>query len=258
MGSMDKLPALAGWQWVKDGFALFRKQPVEMSTLFLSYLFVMLALQFIPLLGQFLAVLLTPVLSMAFMQACLHIDRDRKVYPNLLLTGFRAPVFKPLFQLGTLYLLTSLIAFAALQLVGGDMLDQMANGKLDAQSISFSTLALAIAVALVLTPAFMAFWYAAPLITWKRMSVGKAMFYSFFAVRRSGKAFLVYGLGWFLLCALAGLVISLLALLISTWLRLLLPPVSLILAVVIQCSFYPTYTAVFGKPDLTDSPIASN
>lgn len=255
---MDKLPAIAGWQWVKEGFALFRKQPVEISTLFLSYLFVMLALQFIPLLGQFIAVVLTPVLSMAFMQACRHIEQGRKVYPNLLLTGFRQPAFKPLFQLGVLYVLTSLLAYAGLQLAGGDLLGQMADRKLEPQSVSFGSLAMMGAVLLVLTPAFMAFWYAPPLITWKRMSLGKALFYSFFAVRRSSKAFLVYGLAWFLLCAMVGLTVSILALAFGTWFRFLLPLLSIILAVVIQCSFYPTYTAVFGRPEDAATPPAAD
>ncbi|TFW09597.1 hypothetical protein E4K72_05165 [Oxalobacteraceae bacterium OM1] len=251
---MDKLPAIAGWQWVKEGFALFRKQPVEMSTLFLSYLFVLLAMHFIPYAGQFLAVVLTPVLSMAFMQACVQIEQGKKVYPTLLATGFRKPAFKPLFQLGVLYLLTSLLAYAAFNLVGDNVFTQMMDRKLDPASVSMSGLFLAGVVMLLLTPAFMAFWYAAPLICWKRMSVGKALFYSFFAVRRSGKPFILYGLAWFMLCALVGLVISLLSVLVSSWLRLLLPPVSLILAVVIQCSFYPTYTAVFGRPDDATSP----
>ncbi|MGS0688962.1 BPSS1780 family membrane protein, partial [Nakamurella sp. GG22] len=49
---MEKLPAKTGWIWVKSGFALFRRQPAEISTLFLAYMFIMLAVGIIPVLGQ--------------------------------------------------------------------------------------------------------------------------------------------------------------------------------------------------------------
>ena len=66
---MEKLPANAGWLWVKQGFALFRKQPAEMATLFLAYMFLMLIIGIVPLFGQILPMVLVPVFSMAFMQA---------------------------------------------------------------------------------------------------------------------------------------------------------------------------------------------
>ena len=55
---MEKIPAHTGWSWVKQGFALFRKQPAEMSTLFLAYMFLMLILGIIPVLGQMLPLIL--------------------------------------------------------------------------------------------------------------------------------------------------------------------------------------------------------
>ena len=81
---MEKLPANTGWIWIKEGFALFRKQPAEISTLFLAYMFLMLGLNLlqIPILGQILPVILVPVFAMAFMQACLNIEQGKRVYPN--------------------------------------------------------------------------------------------------------------------------------------------------------------------------------
>ena len=86
---MEKLPANTGWIWVKEGFALFRKQPAELSTLFISYMFLMLGVGIIPVIGQILPLVLVPVFSMAFMQACVQIEQGKRIYPNLLLTGFR-------------------------------------------------------------------------------------------------------------------------------------------------------------------------
>ncbi len=62
MKKMEKLPAKTGWIWVKEGFALFHKQPAEISTLFLGYMFLMLLLNFIPVLGQILPLVLIPYL----------------------------------------------------------------------------------------------------------------------------------------------------------------------------------------------------
>jgi hypothetical protein len=252
---MEKLPANVGWLWVKEGFALFRKQPAEISTLFLAYMFLMLAIGILPLLGQVLPMVLVPVFSMAFMQACAHIEKGRKVYPNLLLTGFRSPSFLPLLKLGVLYLLAALIAVAASALVDGGVFWQIMSGDkaLDADAIRNSNMSMAMLfAAVVYTPAAMAFWYAAPLIAWQKMGVGKAIFYSFFAVKRSGKAFLVYGLAWILIGVLLPAILStVVALLFSRTfvVMLVLLPLSLILTVVMYCSFYPTYTYIFGRPE---------
>ncbi|HZW22989.1 BPSS1780 family membrane protein [Noviherbaspirillum sp.] len=252
---MEKMPAIAGWIWVKEGFALFRKQPAEISTLFLAYMFLIMAIGFLPLLGQVLPLVLIPVFSMTFMQACLQIEQGKKVYPNLLLAGFRSPAFKRLLKLGVLYLLAAVIAVAASAIVDGGVFWEIMSGqkRLDTETIRGSDLSLAMMVsAAVYTPALMAFWYAAPLIAWQDMSIGKAIFYSFFAVKRSGMAFLVYGLSWVLIGIILPAVLSSLVALIvgqAFAVMVVLLTVSLVLTVVMYCSFYPTYTHIFGRPE---------
>ncbi|MEO8407135.1 MAG: hypothetical protein ABI476_01735, partial [Oxalobacteraceae bacterium] len=76
---MEKLPATTGLLWVKQGFALFRKQPAEMSMLFLAYMFLMLAVGIIPLAGQVLPLILVPAFSIAFLQACVNIERGKRI-----------------------------------------------------------------------------------------------------------------------------------------------------------------------------------
>ncbi|WP_019139535.1 BPSS1780 family membrane protein [Noviherbaspirillum massiliense] len=252
---MEKLPASAGWQWVKDGFSLFRKQPAEMSTLFLSYLFLMLAVGIIPLLGQVLPIILVPAFSMAFMQACLQIERGKRVYPSMLFKIFRTPALGRLLQLGALYLIAAIVAVASSALIDGGVFWQVMSGQLplNATAVRSSNMTLAmIFAAVVYTPAIMAFWHAAPLITWQNMGVGKALFYSFFAVRRAGKAFLVYGLAWVAIgVILPSIASSILALVFGQpgIVMMLLLPLTLVMTVVMYCSFYPTYTQIFGKPE---------
>jgi hypothetical protein len=250
-----KLPARAGWQWIKEGFALFRKQPAEMSTLFLSYMFLMLAVGVVPLLGQVLPILLVPLFSIAFMQACAQIERGKKVYPNLLLTGFRSPAVARLLQLGVLYLLAATIAIGASALVDGGVFWKVMTGQasMDAKTIRETDMSAAMMFAgLMYTPAAMAFWHAAPLIAWQDMGVGKAIFYSFFAVKRAGKAFLVYGLAWLVIgVLLPAIASSIIGMLFGrpALMMLVLLPLSLIMTVVMYCSFYATYIYVFGRPE---------
>ena len=91
---MDKLPAITGWLWVKEGFAIFRKQPAELSTLFFAYMFLMLGVGIIPVIGQLLPLILVPLFSMTFMHACAYVKTGKRVYPNLLLVGFRSPAVR--------------------------------------------------------------------------------------------------------------------------------------------------------------------
>jgi hypothetical protein len=250
---MEKLPANTGWLWIKEGFALFRKQPAELSTLFLSYMFLMLAVGIIPVLGQVLPLMLVPVFSMAFMQACANIEQGKRVYPNLLLTGFRSPAFGKLLKLGVLYVAAAAIAVAASSLIDGGVFWRAMTGQiaLDSKTVQESSMTLAMLFAAVIyTPAAMAFWYAAPLVAWQNMGISKAVFFSFFAVRRAGKAFLVYGLAWIIIGLLLPVFISSTISLLTgkaALTILVLLPLSIVMTIIMYCSFYPTYTHVFGK-----------
>ena len=70
---MERIPESRGIEWIRQGFALFRQQPAELSMLFLLYMLLMFALSLIPMIGQMLPLLLVPAFSMAFMQACVEI-----------------------------------------------------------------------------------------------------------------------------------------------------------------------------------------
>ena len=74
---MQNIPSKVGIEWIRQGFALFRKQPAELSMLFLLYMLLMCAVSLIPLIGQALPLLLVPVFSMAFLQACVHIEQGK-------------------------------------------------------------------------------------------------------------------------------------------------------------------------------------
>ncbi|MDP5008867.1 MAG: BPSS1780 family membrane protein [Glaciimonas sp.] len=264
---MEKLPATAGWLWIKKGFALFRKQPVEISTLFLAYMFLMLTVGVIPLLGQLLPMILLPVFSMAFMQACVHIEQGKRVFPNVLLTGFRSPQLKSLIILGVLHLIVAIMVIGGSALFDDGALWQVMTGQIQldaktAKEIDISTSILF--AALFYIPFAMAFCYAAPLIAWKKMRVFQALFYSFFAVWTQFKAFMTYSLVWMAIGIILPSIISLISALLfnsPSIAVMLLLPLSLLMTVVLYCTFYQAYTDVFGVPDEANgdsAPIVSN
>lgn len=261
---MNNLPASTGWLWVKQGFLYFRQQPMEFSTLFIVYLLFMLILEFIPFVGQILAFILLPLFTLSFMQGCKQIDQGMRVHPGLLLFAFRLPQATRLMQLGLLYLVAACIAIGASTLVDNGAFWQLISGqhdKLTAQTIEDTNMTVGMLCAmLIYTPALLAFWFAGPLIAWNQMSLFKAIFYSFFATIKSIRVFLVYGMTWF---AVGGILPSLFSIIIASitgspeLIIVTMMPVSMVLTIILYCSFYPSYQSVFGQTDTTASSTIS-
>lgn len=125
-------PPYAGRHWIKEGWRLFRLQPVGFIILLFSYLFGMLALSLvlslmaralsglIPMisadtisdLGSLLAATLVPGLSVGFMEACRVAESKQPIHPRLLVQAFIGDPARArnLLMLGAVYS----IAFAAI------------------------------------------------------------------------------------------------------------------------------------------------
>ena len=228
-----------------------------MLTLFLAYMFLNVGISLIPVLGELLPVFLIPVFTMTFMEACKQVENGQKVQVNLLLAGFRSGSFWRLMSLGSLYFLAILLAVLASQLFdGGDLLKLMSSTaqEMDPKKIEAGRAGTGILGSLIcFLPALMAFWYAPPLIMWQRMSLVKAMFFSFMAVKRAWWAFIVYGFCWLVI---AGFVPVLLLQVLAAMFQgpvalvLILMPLLVFLTVIRYCSFYPTYQDIFDRPDM--------
>ena len=85
------------------------------------------------------------------------------------------------------------------------------------------------------------------------MPPGKAIFYSFFAVMRSARVFLVMLLAWFGIFMLASIVLLMVfgsaspGRVVITWLGFLF-------ILLLQCAMYAGYRQIFGVPDLDAKP----
>ena len=244
---------MMGWLWIKEGFALFRKQPFGLITLFLSYFLVMLGLSFLPLVGQVLPIFLTPLFSVVFWEAGVCIEQNRHVSPVLLLTGLRHPMRGNLLKLGICYSL----ALVSVLMLANFFIDSniqpmnfdKASTNVKEFSLEFGVKLLIFAILYCLPIVF--FWYAAPLVIWQRMKVDKAIFFSFITVWKARKAFVVYGVAamaiLILNIALMSIIGNIIKINMYAFVFLMIFPTEIIITI-LYCSFYPSYVQIFGKP----------
>ncbi|PQO91075.1 hypothetical protein C5614_26410 [Massilia phosphatilytica] len=247
---MNDLPARTGWEWLKQGIGLFRKQPAALTTLLFANILFSIGLSAVPILGSVLAVVLIPSFTMAFMQACLMIENGDRVTPAVLLTGFRRPALAALCKLGLVYLGVSLLMMVITRLaIPPEVIMQMMP-RPDAKTppdIQTSHMLALFGVFLLDVAVLVTLCFAAPLTYWKHMGPGKATFYSFFAVIRTARPFLVLLAAWFGIffgvCIVAALVFGDAALgrVILMWLIFLF-------MLLLQCAMYAGYRTIFGKP----------
>ena len=251
---MNPVNALSGWTWVKQGAALFRRRPAELSILFFTYIFLNMGLLVLPI----LPFLLVPVFSIGFLQAVRMVDLGGLVSPTLLFFGFRSRFLPKLLLLGALNVIGLFVAEMIASAADDGALRAFvtatieAGGKLTAEPPDFFLWESVLFLAYL--PTVVALWYAAPLVVWQNMSVPKAVFFSFFSVLRRWPAFIVFALSWMSSRMLSGLFINLIGKIMGNDLMLALIafPISMSLVVVMYCSFYPAYTDVFGKPEEDD------
>ena len=247
---MNDLPARTGWEWLKQGMGLFRKQPAALTTLLFANILFSIGLSAVPILGSVLAVVLIPSFTMAFMQACLMIENGDRVTPAVLLTGFRQPALVALCKLGLVYLAVSLLMMVITRLaIPPEVIMQMMP-RPDAKTppnVQTSHMLALFGVFLLDVAVLVTLCFAAPLTYWKHMGPGKATFYSFFAVIRTARPFLVLLAAWFGIffgvCILAALVFGDAALgrVVLMWLIFLF-------MLLLQCAMYAGYRTIFGKP----------
>jgi hypothetical protein len=247
---MNKLPASAGWQWIKEGWALFRQQPGALVFMFISFYLTVILLSLVPILGQLAGGVVMAVFWAGFMQACAEVERGVRLTPNVMRVGLQQPAFKWLIGLGMLYLAAGALAIGVTWLVddGALMKLLMRPQQPTPEAVNQPGIVSALlAGGVVYLLAGMAFCFAPPLILWQRMSLGKAIFFSFFAIVRALKAFAVFMLSWLgimlLLAQLVGLVLG-----GTTLGRLLVAPLVMTLLVVFNCALYAAYRQLFGAP----------
>jgi hypothetical protein len=117
-------------------------------------------------------------------------------------------------------------------------------------SFAYASLLASVATA----PVMMAFWFAPVLAAWSRIGAAQSLFYSFFAVLRNWRAFVVYGA----VITLAGLLILMSVGVLSLLLQAdpgLAQSLVLVLAFpTLFASFYASYRDVFPENAIPAGP----
>lgn len=255
------LPASYGWRWVRDGFGLFRKQPLAVFTwaLFISLL-VMLA-TFTPPAGPLFFVAMMPVITVMTLTACRHIEAGRTMQPMMWPQPLAQPgLLKKLVLMGALYAGLSITAGLVTFLPFSAELTEGLRVASAEKDLTPFLMAMRLPVTLFATLYVVIaalFWHTPVLVAWHDLRLPQALFYSGVACWRNKLPFLVYGATWVLVFLFIDLCATLLVSMgLSPELAGTLQiPFNIAAGGVLYCSFYPTYTSVFGaqnRPAQTD------
>lgn len=251
------LPTNAGWRWIGAGFAIYRRNPILLSMLVLAYWFTILLLNVLPVIGAVAASLIIPGLSVGLMQAARNLERGQPIGIQTLYGGLKENT-KTLIALGALYLACTIAILGISALLdGGDLLGFMLSGKpTDREAMEESNFALpALIVMLLMAPVMMAYWFAPVLAAWHKLTLGRALFFSFVACWINWRPFLAFGAGLLLVAAIIpGLLLGVLLALFpgaqSFISALILMPMLLAVAPVVFASFYASYRDIFGISEI--------
>ena len=236
--------ASKGWQWIVDGFALFRKSPAMWIAITLLLGVIWLVSMIIPLLGPLLFNLFSPLLFAGLMAGCRALENGEALEIRHLFAGFKDRA-APLVTIGGVYLVGTIIVVGVVLVVaGGSMLPSvLSKSGTDIETLraALRSMALALAIgAAVYLPLIMLIWFAPLLVMFDGMTPVAAMKLSFAACFKNTLPFTVYGLVilglWFIMSLPAAMgVIG--ALLVIVLLAASIP--------VLVCSIYASYRDIF-------------
>ena len=239
-----------GIQWIGEGLRLVRQSLGPLSMLTLAYLFALMLLTLIPVIGPAAPLILVQVLSVGLMEAVRMTDRGETPPLSTLFAGFRrygSTTRNRLIGLGLINAAATLLALAAAASVDNGSLIKVATGTMDAselQSIDQELLWASLIFAALYMPAQMALWFAPIFAAWHGLGIGQSLFYSFFTVWQNKGAFLAFMLGWFAMAFAASLVLQAIKWLAPNTpllLSIVLTPLSLILMTALYASYWPSY-----------------
>jgi len=236
--------------WIGEGLRLVRHSFGPLSLLTLAYLFALMLLTLIPIIGPAAPLVVVQVLSVGFMEAVRMADRGQAPPLSTLFAGFRrygSIVRNRLIGLGLINAAATLLSLAVAALVDDGSLIRLATGSIEAADITSLDQQLfwasLIFVALYM-PAQMALWFAPIFAAWHRLGIAQSLFYSFFTVWRNRAAFLMFMLGWFAMAFIASLLVQAIKWLAPETpliLSIVLTPLSLILMAALYASYWPSY-----------------
>jgi len=192
------LQANQGWQWVKQGYALFMKAPLLWIVLLVICFFAVAGLSAVPVVGEPLASLLLPAVLAGLMSGCRALKQGEELELAHLFSGFQHRTSQ-LVTLGGIALVGQLLIFGVMMLVGGaTLVGIMTSGQpvedpeILKQAISGAGFALLLGLTLF-SVLVMAMQFAPMLVFFDNIAPVTAMQLSFRAFLRNIGPMSVYG-----------------------------------------------------------------
>ena len=259
---LQLVPPARGAAWVRQGFAVFFRQPLGFAAVFAAFLFALFLLALVPYLGSLLLLTGLPLATLAFMVATRLVNQGRSPLPKALTDPFQSGRARllTLLRLGVLYAVSTFLVMWLSDLADGGALDALMKSLGDTKTppeqimqrvrdpqLQFGLL-LRFGLAGMLS---LPFWHAPALAHWGGLNAAKALFFSLVACWRNKGAFTVYALTWTAVIMGFAVLANLLFLAIGQ-LRLIgviAMPASLLFSTVFYASLYFTFADCFMQED---------
>lgn len=184
----------SGLDWLKQGWALFMRNPGVWVGIALIAMVGTAVVAVIPLIGQLATNLVWPVLTGGLMAGCRTLTEGGELRLSHLFDGFRDRAGE-LFMVGVLWTLGVLaIAVAAMLIAGGGAFSAAMIGNWPGAGMAVGGLAIGLLfIGLATVPLMMALWFAPALVMLRGMRATDALKASFSACLRNPLPLLLYG-----------------------------------------------------------------
>ncbi len=232
------LQAEQGWQWIKQGYALFMKAPLLWIVLLVICFIVGAVVSSLPVVGDLVSSLLTPLVLVGLMTGCRALEKDDELELAHLFSGFKQRTTE-LVTLGGISIVAQILILGAMMATGGSALvniliagQQQPDPQALIQAMTGASFALLLGVVLF-SILMMAMQFSPMLVFFHQIAPVEAIKLSLRGFFANVGPMLVYGLVMITLAILASIPIML------GWL-VLLP--------VIITSLYACYCDIFPLP----------
>ena len=250
--------------WIRQGFWLFKKNPLGFLMLVFMYIFFAQLSILIPVIGVFVVLLVTPALSVGFMTACRLAIQNERILPTAYLAAFRLPstvARKRIFQLGLIYTACILIlSFLASLIVDFEaLLPLLTSDEAPSAKAMQQLYKLVFVGGLLYIPIAMLMWFAPLLVAWAEMPLLQAIFSSWMACWSNRGAFAYYLLIWSIVLVAVPMLIGgmLEALGFASIASYVVAPISMGGLTIMYCSFFATWKGCFTDNNIEQLSIES-
>jgi uncharacterized membrane protein len=206
----QRLQARQGWEWIKQGYALFMKAPLLWIVLLFICVIAAVVISSVPVVGEPLVSLLMPAVLIGLMAGCRALGQDEELELAHLFSGFKQHTSQ-LVTLGGITLVSQYLILGLMMVVGGaTLVGLLTSGQPDTdphvllQAIAGASFALLLGL-MLFTVLMMAMQYAPMLVFFNNVPPVQAMKLSMRAFLHNVGPMLVYGITFIFLAILASL-----------------------------------------------------